>query len=55
MIIRKVSGTPIILKDLIKDEKGVVNTISRANETELSTLRKSSNTTINPFSVKPIF
>ncbi len=45
MIIRNVSGTPIILKDLIKDGKGVVKTISRANETELSTLRKTRNTT----------
>ena len=45
MIMRKVSGTPIILKDLINEGKGVVKTISRARETELSTLKKTSRTT----------
>ena len=45
MIIRNVSGTPNILKDLIKAGKDVVNTISIANETELKTLRKINATT----------
>ena len=53
-IIRNVSGMPIILKDLIKDAKGVVNTINRAIETELKTLRNTRDTTSIPFSVKPI-
>ncbi len=34
MIIRNVSETPIIFKDLINAGKGVVNTTSSANETE---------------------
>jgi hypothetical protein len=55
MIIRNVSGTPRILKDLIKEGKEVVNTISRANETELIILRKKRITTLIPFWVKPIF
>jgi hypothetical protein len=55
MIIRNVSGTLIILKDLINDEKGVVKTTRRANETELSTLRKTNDTTRTPFIVNPIF
>ena len=54
MIIRKVSGTPINLKDLIKDWNGVVKIISIANETELSTLRKRRATTWMPLSVIPI-
>jgi hypothetical protein len=52
---RNVSGTPSILKDFMKEGKEVVKTISNANETEFSILRKTSSTTLNPFSVKPIF
>ena len=55
MIIRNVSGTPTILKDLIKGGNGVVKTTRRANETELRTLRKTIDTTCNPFIVNPIF
>jgi hypothetical protein len=51
----KVSGTPSILKDLIKEGNDVVNTMSIAKETELNILRKINDTTLNPFSVKPIF
>ena len=45
IIIRNVSETPIILKDFIIDEKGVVKTISKEKETEFRTLRKTSSTT----------
>jgi hypothetical protein len=45
MIIKNVSGTPNILKDLIKEGNDVVKTTSSANETELSTLRKRIDTT----------
>jgi hypothetical protein len=55
MIIRNVSGTPIILKDLTKEGNDVVKIISNAKETELKTLRNTNNTTWNPFSVNPIF
>jgi hypothetical protein len=55
MIIRKVSGTPNILKDLMKEGNDVVNMMSIASETELSILRKINDTTFNPFSVKPMF
>jgi hypothetical protein len=54
MIIRNVSGIPRSLKDLIKAGKDEVNTISIANETELSILRKTNDTTSIPFAVNPI-
>ena len=55
VIIRNISGTPIILNDLIKAGNEVVKTISKANETELSILRKTSDTTWIPSEVIPIF